>query len=136
VPTLIQHRVVVCLACSRLVGTAGLQVWPFPAQDALLGLIAIHSPHLYGQMAQPDSGPTRLLSRHRRIGSPRGESCGGNRCASRDSLNRRRSAVLWGRMKVWLEVPDALAEQLAGEGQNLSRAALEAWLLTRTGCSG
>ena len=31
-----------------------------------------------------------------------------------------------GRMRVWLDVPDALAAQLAGEGQNLSRAALEA----------
>ena len=29
-------------------------------------------------------------------------------------------------MKVWLDVPDALAEQLAGESPNLSRAALEA----------
>ncbi len=29
-------------------------------------------------------------------------------------------------MKAWLEVPDALAEQLAGQGRSLSRAALEA----------
>ena len=29
-------------------------------------------------------------------------------------------------MKVWLEVPDALAEQLAGRGRNVSCAALEA----------
>ena len=29
-------------------------------------------------------------------------------------------------MKVWLEAPDALAEQLTGEGGNLSRAAVEA----------
>ena len=29
-------------------------------------------------------------------------------------------------MKVWLEVPDALAEQLAGRGRDVSRAALEA----------
>jgi hypothetical protein len=29
-------------------------------------------------------------------------------------------------MKVWLDVPDALAEQLAGRSRNVSRAALEA----------
>lgn len=29
-------------------------------------------------------------------------------------------------MKVWLDVPDALAEQLAGENRDVSRAALEA----------
>ena len=29
-------------------------------------------------------------------------------------------------MKVWLDVPDALAEQLAGRGRDVSRAALEA----------
>ena len=29
-------------------------------------------------------------------------------------------------MKVWIDVPDALAEQLAGDGSSLSRAAIEA----------
>ena len=29
-------------------------------------------------------------------------------------------------MKVWLDAPDALAQQLTGEGGNLSRAAVEA----------
>jgi hypothetical protein len=29
-------------------------------------------------------------------------------------------------IKVWLDVPDALAEQLAGRGRNVPRAALEA----------
>ena len=51
----------------------------------------------------------RLLLRHRRIGG----------------VSQPFSGIMK-RMKVWLEVPDALAEQLAGEGQNLSRAALEA----------
>jgi hypothetical protein len=31
-----------------------------------------------------------------------------------------------GDMKVWLDAPDALAEQLAGKGGHLSRAAVEA----------
>ena len=45
--TLIEHRVVVSLACSGVVGTVGLQAWPFPAQDVLLGLIALQRPQLY-----------------------------------------------------------------------------------------
>ena len=34
---LIEHRVVLSLACSSLVGVVGLHVWPFPQYDPLLG---------------------------------------------------------------------------------------------------
>jgi hypothetical protein len=44
---MIENRVVVSLACSLLVGSAGLAVWPFPAHDRLLQLIAHERPALY-----------------------------------------------------------------------------------------
>jgi hypothetical protein len=44
---LIEHRVVLSLACSLLVGTAGLHVWPFPAHDPLLQLVAYERPSPY-----------------------------------------------------------------------------------------
>jgi hypothetical protein len=44
---LVEHRVVLSLACSLLVGTAGLHVWPFPAYDPLLQLVAHERPSLY-----------------------------------------------------------------------------------------
>lgn len=45
--TLMGHRALLSLACAALVGGVGLQVWPFPAHDVLLALIAIQRPRLY-----------------------------------------------------------------------------------------
>src|SRR5262245_28240696 len=47
---LIEHRVVVSLACSLLVGSVGLSVWPFPAHDLLLQLVEHERPNLYQGM--------------------------------------------------------------------------------------
>ena len=44
---LVEHRVVLSLACSLRVGAAGLHVWPFPAHDPLLQLVAHERPSLY-----------------------------------------------------------------------------------------
>jgi hypothetical protein len=44
---LIEHRTVVSLACSLVVGAVGLHVWPLPAHDPLLTLIAHERPRLY-----------------------------------------------------------------------------------------
>ena len=44
---LIEHRVVLSLACSLLVGSAGLHVWPFPVHDPLLQLVALERPSVY-----------------------------------------------------------------------------------------
>ena len=48
---LIEHRVVLSLACSSLVGVVGLHVWPFPQHDPLLALIAIRRPVLFAGLA-------------------------------------------------------------------------------------
>lgn len=56
------------------------------------------------------------------------------RVATLESMRPRRASLypatpasgIIGRMKVWLDVPDALAEQLAGGSRDVSRAALEA----------
>ena len=40
-------RAVVSLAGAALVGVLGLQAWPFPATDPILGLIALRRPALY-----------------------------------------------------------------------------------------
>lgn len=42
------------------------------------------------------------------------------------AMGRCPTSVMMRHMKVWLDVPDALAEQLAGQDRSLSRAALEA----------
>jgi hypothetical protein len=48
---LVEHRVLVSLACSLVVGSVGLSVWPWPAHDPLLQLIAHERPQLHQGMA-------------------------------------------------------------------------------------
>jgi predicted HTH domain antitoxin len=53
------------------------------------------------------------------------------RCWSRDrrhnpELSRHRAVLYTGHVRIWLDLPDDVVEQLHAEGQDLSRAALEA----------
>jgi hypothetical protein len=48
---LIEHRVILSVACSAVLGTVGLQLWPLPANDAVLALIAVRRPWLYAGLA-------------------------------------------------------------------------------------
>lgn len=48
---LIEYRFVISLALSAVIGTAGLHAWPFPLQNALLGLVAASRPALYASLA-------------------------------------------------------------------------------------
>jgi hypothetical protein len=47
----IEHRFVISLALSAVVGAAGLRAWPFPSDHALLGLIQAQRPTLYAGFA-------------------------------------------------------------------------------------
>src|SRR4051812_43657915 len=47
----IEHRFVISLALSAVVGVAGLHAWPFPSGHALLGLIEANRPMLYAGFA-------------------------------------------------------------------------------------
>src|SRR5688572_9522814 len=44
---LLEHRVVLSLACAAVVGTVGLHVWSLPVDDPVLGLVALRRPELY-----------------------------------------------------------------------------------------
>jgi hypothetical protein len=48
---LLEHRVVVSVACAAILGSAGLHVWPLPAHDQVLALIALRRPALYTAVA-------------------------------------------------------------------------------------
>jgi hypothetical protein len=45
--TLVAHRVLLSLALAAVMGVAGLQTWPFPADHLVLRLIQAHRPELY-----------------------------------------------------------------------------------------
>ena len=48
---LIEHRVVLSLALSTVIGSVGLRVWPFPVENVFLALIEVQRPNLYGSVA-------------------------------------------------------------------------------------
>jgi hypothetical protein len=43
----VEYRFVISLALSVVVGVSGLQAWPFPHENPLLGLIAVSRPMVY-----------------------------------------------------------------------------------------
>ena len=45
--SMLQHRLVLCLALAGVVGVLGLQAWPFPGQNLVLALIQAERPGLY-----------------------------------------------------------------------------------------
>jgi len=48
---LIEHRVVLSLACAAVVGTVSLHVWSLPVDDPVLHLVALRRPELYTVLA-------------------------------------------------------------------------------------
>ncbi|ODS56042.1 MAG: hypothetical protein ABS36_06310 [Acidobacteria bacterium SCN 69-37] len=48
---LVAHRVLLSLACSAIVGTMGVQAYPFPGTHPLLGLIDVHRPVVFAGVA-------------------------------------------------------------------------------------
>ncbi len=48
---LLEYRMVVSVALSAAIALGGLHLWPFPADNALLGLIALMRPRLYAGFA-------------------------------------------------------------------------------------
>jgi len=62
--TVLQHRLVLSLALTSVVGVLGLQAWPFPAEHLVLALI---------QAERPGSTPASSTPT-RRCGSPRRSS--------------------------------------------------------------
>jgi hypothetical protein len=75
---LIEYRFVASLALSGIVCVAGLNPWPFPYENAILGLIEASRPTLYASHAQ--------RFRPRRTAAGRALS----RCRFEATLHRRR----------------------------------------------
>ena len=48
---LVAQRVLLSLGCSAVVGTLGLQAYPFPGTHPLLGLIDVYRPGLFAAFA-------------------------------------------------------------------------------------
>src|SRR4051812_30528772 len=48
---LVEYRFVISLALSAVVGVSGLRVWPFPADNALLGLIHAMQPTMFAALS-------------------------------------------------------------------------------------
>jgi hypothetical protein len=49
-PALIEYRFVISLALSGVAGVSGLQTWPFPHENPILGLIEASRPNLYASL--------------------------------------------------------------------------------------
>ena len=60
--TVLQHRLVLSLALTGVLGVLGLQAWPFPAEDLIFALIQAERPGF----APAFSTPTRPCGSARR----------------------------------------------------------------------